>query len=64
MPVEESTEEKVAEDEDEAVVEDVTESEKTPKTKEIIVGEWIHMNSQPPIWMRYAILSLVARSRR
>ncbi|KZT72468.1 HSP90-domain-containing protein [Daedalea quercina L-15889] len=39
-------------DEDEAVVEDVTESDKTPKTKEVTVEEWIHMNSQPPIWMR------------
>ncbi|KAH9938276.1 Hsp90 protein-domain-containing protein [Fomitopsis serialis] len=39
-------------DEDEAVLEDVTESDKTPKTKEVTVEEWIHMNSQPPIWMR------------
>ena len=39
-------------DEDEAVVEDVTESDKSPKTKEVTVEEWIHMNSQPPIWMR------------
>lgn len=47
-------------DEDEAVVEDVTESDKTPKTKEVTVEEWIHMNSQPPIWMRCVSRFLVA----
>ncbi len=43
-------------DEDEAVVEDVTEKEekakKSPKTKQIQVDEWLRLNSQPPIWMR------------
>ena len=42
-------------DEDEAVVEDVTEEEekpKTPKVKAIEVEEWVRLNSQPPIWMR------------
>lgn len=42
-------------DEDEAVVEDVTEKEekaKSPKTKQIQVDEWLRLNSQTPIWMR------------
>lgn len=44
-------------DEEEAVVEDVTEeaeeqAPKEPKMKPVTVEEWIHMNSQPPIWMR------------
>lgn len=46
-------------DEDEATVEDVPEleddvdeEEKPVKTKSVIVDEWIHLNSQPPIWMR------------
>ncbi|TBU32908.1 heat shock protein Hsp90 [Dichomitus squalens] len=47
---------KVDIDEDEAVIEDVTEEveepKKTPKTKQIEVDEWIRLNSQPPIWMR------------
>lgn len=47
-------------DEDEAVVEDVTESDKPPKTKEITVEEWLHMNSQPPIWMRCVLSVTVA----
>jgi len=49
---EELAEERPETDEDEAVLEDVTESDKIPKTKEVTVEEWIHMNSQPPIWMR------------
>ncbi|GJE84143.1 heat shock protein Hsp90 [Phanerochaete sordida] len=41
------------EDEDEAVVEDVEEEEEKPKkTKSVTVEEWVHLNSQPPIWMR------------
>ena len=44
-------------DDDEVVIEDVTEeakeeAKKTPKTKQIQVDEWIRLNSQPPIWMR------------
>ncbi|CCL99418.1 uncharacterized protein FIBRA_01436 [Fibroporia radiculosa] len=42
-------------DEDEAIIEDIsddTEEEKAPETKSVTVEEWIHMNSQPPIWMR------------
>ena len=44
-------------DDDEVVIEDVTEEveeppKKTPKTKQIQVDEWIRLNSQPPIWMR------------
>ncbi|KAL0949963.1 hypothetical protein HGRIS_009983 [Hohenbuehelia grisea] len=42
---------------DEAIVEEVkTDEEKEkdakPKTKEITVEEWKHLNAQPPIWMR------------
>ncbi|KZT12574.1 heat shock protein Hsp90 [Laetiporus sulphureus 93-53] len=52
----ESESEKEDVDEDEAIVEDVTEKEteedETPKTKSVTKEEWIHMNSQPPIWMR------------
>ncbi|KAJ8482248.1 hypothetical protein ONZ45_g15022 [Pleurotus djamor] len=47
----------VAKDEDEAVIEEVSEDkkeeEKPPvKTKTVVVDEWKHLNSQPPIWMR------------
>ncbi|EMD40828.1 hypothetical protein CERSUDRAFT_111414 [Gelatoporia subvermispora B] len=53
-PAEETLEKEV--DEDEAVVEDVDEAEETeikePKMKEVVVDEWIHLNSQPPIWVR------------
>lgn len=51
VPVKKSSEE----DEDEAVVEDVTEEdeeEKPKQTKSVNVEEWVHLNSQPPIWMR------------
>ncbi|OBZ70180.1 Endoplasmin [Grifola frondosa] len=51
-----STEETAEIDDEEAVVEEVTdeteEEAKPPKTKTVTVDEWIHMNSQPPIWMR------------
>ena len=45
-------------DEDEALIEDFpVEEEKKPepvipKTKTITVDEWVHTNSQPPIWTR------------
>ncbi|KAF5388243.1 hypothetical protein D9615_000400 [Tricholomella constricta] len=44
-------------DEDEAIVEDVTEeSEKKepppPKMKSVVVDEWVQLNAQPPIWTR------------
>lgn len=39
-------------DEDEAVVEDADEKDTEPKTEAVTVEEWIHVNSQPPIWMR------------
>ncbi|KAH9951681.1 heat shock protein Hsp90 [Amylocystis lapponica] len=42
-------------DEDEVLVEDADEpakAEKEVKTKSVAIDEWIHMNSQPPIWMR------------
>lgn len=47
-------------DEDEAVVEDVSDAPQTPlaeeakevKTKSVIVEEWVQANPQPPIWMR------------
>lgn len=44
-------------------MEDVTDTDETPKTKEITVEEWIHMNSQPPIWMRYVTMFIAARER-
>ncbi|PCH41165.1 heat shock protein Hsp90 [Wolfiporia cocos MD-104 SS10] len=60
VPVEEDEAEKKDEDdaeevdEDEATVEDAEDETKSqePKMKEVTVDEWIHMNSQPPIWMR------------
>ncbi|EKM59171.1 uncharacterized protein PHACADRAFT_249432 [Phanerochaete carnosa HHB-10118-sp] len=40
-------------DDEEASVEDVEEEEEKPKkTKPVVVEEWVHLNSQPPIWMR------------
>lgn len=46
-------------DDDEALIEDVPiEEEKkpeepaVPKTKTITIDEWVHANSQPPIWTR------------
>lgn len=50
-------EDKDARDEDEALVEDVKETNdekvKPPKTKSIVVNEWAHLNPAPPIWQRY-----------
>ena len=50
---------KVELDDDEVLIEDVpTEEEKkqeepvVPKTKKITIDEWVHANSQPPIWTR------------
>lgn len=43
-------------DDDEAVVEDVVEGEtKEPeqKTKTVVIDEWVQLNPQPPIWMRF-----------
>ena len=44
-------------DEEEAVVEEVTEeSEEKAKEPELVpmtYDEWEHLNSQPPLWMRY-----------
>ena len=41
-------------DNDEVIVEDVAEeSEKLPKLKSVTIDEWRHLNSQPPLWMRY-----------
>ncbi|KIY49180.1 heat shock protein Hsp90 [Fistulina hepatica ATCC 64428] len=44
-------------DEDEAIVEDAGETPEdvpppAPKMKTILVDEWMHLNSQPPIWAR------------
>ncbi|KAF8076368.1 heat shock protein Hsp90 [Lyophyllum atratum] len=36
-------------DEDEAIVEEVT---APPKTKSIVVDEWVQLNAMPPIWTR------------
>ena len=43
-------------DEEEAVVEDVTdkqeEKEKPVPTEKVVVDEWVHLNSQAPLWTR------------
>ncbi|KAI0092064.1 Hsp90 protein-domain-containing protein [Irpex rosettiformis] len=42
-------------DEEEALVEDVEEEkevEQKKETKTVTVDKWVHLNSQPPIWMR------------
>lgn len=42
-------------DGDEVVIEDVQEEpqeREVPKTKQITIDEWVHTNSQPPIWTR------------
>jgi heat shock protein 90kDa beta len=44
-------------DEDEAIVEAVADADEakkpeSPKTKTIVVDEWIQLNPHPPIWMR------------
>jgi hypothetical protein len=44
----------------EEVVDDPSKSDKTaspPKMKTIIVDEWLHLNSQPPLWMRSVVIS-------
>lgn len=52
-----------ATDEDEAVVEEVTEEEQpeepVQKMKDVIVDEWIQVNSQPPIWTRYVLINTI-----
>lgn len=52
----EKTEEPRSDDEDdeEAVVDDLDdlEEENAIKTQSVIVDEWVHLNSQPPIWVR------------
>jgi len=40
------------EDEEEAVIEDVTEESASPKTKTVTVDEWVRLNNQAPIWAR------------
>lgn len=42
-------------EDDEALVEDAEEKvveEKKKETKSVVVDEWVHLNSQPPIWTR------------
>lgn len=45
-----------SEDEDEAVVEEVSEineeEEAKPKTKTVVVDAWDHLNAAPPLWQR------------
>lgn len=50
---------KATDEDEEAVVEDVEEKEdeeeeeeKEVKTESVVVDEWVHLNSQAPIWMR------------
>ncbi|EIW76098.1 cation-transporting ATPase [Coniophora puteana RWD-64-598 SS2] len=47
---EETTKEAV--DDEEAAIEEVDESPEPPKMKTVTVGNWEHLNSQPPLWMR------------
>lgn len=57
-----ATPETMSEDEDEEVTvedaaeevkaEEVEDEEPVVKTQPVIVDEWVHLNSQPPIWMR------------
>jgi heat shock protein beta len=50
-------------DEDEAVVEEETEKEPaSPKMKKVMVGQWEHLNSQPPLWMRCVVTLALART--
>lgn len=48
---------KTDEEEDEAVIEDVSDDEskseeKEKKTKTVLKEEWMHLNSLPPVWTR------------
>ncbi|THH19791.1 hypothetical protein EW146_g1461 [Bondarzewia mesenterica] len=49
--------EKSEDDDDEATIEEVDEEikKKTPETKTIVVDEWVHLNAQPPLWMRQVL---------
>jgi len=49
-------------DDDEVIVEDAAdesskagESVPVPKMKTVVVDEWLHLNPQPPLWMRSVI---------
>ena len=35
-----------------AIPEDIEVEEKKKETKSVTVDEWVHLNSQPPIWVR------------
>jgi heat shock protein beta len=50
-------------DDDEVIVEEVADGSSktdetvvTPKMKKVVVDEWIHLNPQPPLWMRCVAL--------
>jgi heat shock protein 90kDa beta len=52
-------------EDDEAVVEEIPKHDDTkekppPKTKQITVEEWSHLNARPPLWQRYLPLLFVA----
>jgi heat shock protein 90kDa beta len=51
----EDDEETTPAEDDEALVEDVEEpaAAKEKEMKSVTIDEWVHLNSQPPIWMRY-----------
>ena len=55
---EEKKEEDAEHDADEAVIEDTeqesskTEVEVPPQTKKVSKQEWLHLNDQPPLWIR------------
>lgn len=47
-------EERRLDDDEEAILEDEKEAKSTETTK-VLVGKWEHINSQPPLWMRYVL---------
>lgn len=53
-----ASEEKSETDEDEAIIEDADDAEKAePKTRTVLVDDWVQLNAQPPLWMRYVFKS-------
>ena len=54
----EEEDKKITVDGDEVLIEDVQQEPQepaVPKTKKITIDEWVHTNSQPPIWTRQVL---------
>ena len=55
-------------DEDQAIIEDVLGDEKeekpAPKTKSVLVEEWVQLNVQPPVWARCVVIVSCSSSTR